>query len=700
MRFTVITILPELIHPAFAAGVVGRAAESGLIVVDTINPRDFTTDKHRTVDDTPYGGGPGMVMKVEPLLAAIAKASAPLPPPPPPAPESAASIGRRLLKSVEAKLTRLATPSRPNDGADSGASAASAADQAEAAIAEIEAQLRGEGTGTTTPHAAPGSPASAKAAPPPAPIAKRVTKTEEELGAEATLAELELELGLRAAPADLAVGSRRSDAKILGPAEEEEEANRGPTPISAHEANRGPTPISAHEVQHAAANRGPTPINAHDVQVAANRGPTPINAHEVQVAANRGPTPISAHEVQPGPPASSTAGSRPHRILMSPSGKTLTQARVRELAALDHVVLVCGRYEGIDQRVIDTAIDEEISIGDYVLSGGELAALVVIDAVARYVPGVLGEATSTDDESFSAGLLEYPQYTRPQVLEAQNVPAAVKALRPATDGGTPAAVVDQPVPAILQSGNHAAIATWRRKQSIERTAKRRPDLFRAMRMTKADRKLYAPLRERTHLALCHHPVVDRNGTIVTTAVTNFDIHDLARSSMTYGLAGYHIITPVTSQREKAANIATLWIGDEKGEHRAQALRLVRTADSIETVIAELTVDHARSVTGRAPDASGAELGASPYAPLVVATSAKPTSFPGVPRRTAGELVAEASLDPRPMLILLGTGWGLAESLIPSVSRVLAPIEGDSEWNHLSVRSAAAIILDRLFGRPA
>jgi tRNA (guanine37-N1)-methyltransferase len=380
---------------------------------------------------------------------------------------------------------------------------------------------------------------------------------------------------------------------------------------------------------------------------------------------------------------------------MSPSGKTLTQARVRELAALDHLVLVCGRYEGIDQRVIDTAIDEEISIGDYVLSGGELAALVVIDAVARFVPGVLGEATSTDDESFSAGMLEYPQYTRPQVLEVAAVPEVVKAQRPPGAAETLAA---QPVPAILQSGNHAAIATWRRQQSIERTAKRRPDLFRAMRMTKADRKLYAPLRERTHLALCHHPVVDRNGTIVTTAVTNFDIHDLARSSMTYGLAGYHIITPVTSQREKAANIATLWIGDEKGEHRAQALRLVRTADSIETVIAELTVDHARAVTGRAPEEGGAALAA--YAPLVVATSAKVTSFPGVPRRTAAELVAEASLDPRPMLVLLGTGWGLAESLIPSVSRVLAPIEGDSEWNHLSVRSAAAIILDRLFGRPA
>lgn len=350
---------------------------------------------------------------------------------------------------------------------------------------------------------------------------------------------------------------------------------------------------------------------------------------------------------------------------MSPSGKPLTQARVRELAKLEHIVLVCGRYEGIDQRVIDAAIDEELSIGDYVLSGGELAALVIIDAVARLVPGVLGEPTSADDESFSAGLLEYPQYTRPPVMSATALGTSENA----------------PVPPVLQSGNHAAIATWRRQRSIERTARRRPDLFRQFRPTKADRKLYAPLQARTHVALVHHPVVDRVGTVITTAVTNFDIHDIARSSMTYGLAGYHLVTPVTSQRDKAAHIAQLWMGDEQGEHRAQALRLVRTAASVEEVIEAITNE-------------------AGIAPRVVATSAKSTSFPTAERRTSGELVAEATLEPAPVLLLLGTGWGLADWLIPSVSRVLAPIEGDSNWNHLSVRSAAAIILDRLFGRPA
>jgi len=214
MRFTVVTILPELIEPALAAGVVGRARDAGVIAVATVNPRDFTRDRHRTVDDTPYGGGPGMVMKPEPLIAAIAAAG-------------------------------------------------------------------------------------------------------------------------------------------------------------------------------------------------------------------------------PG-----------HRVLLSPAGAPLTQARVRALAARDHVVLVCGRYEGVDQRAIELAIDEELSLGDYVLSGGELGALVVIDACARLVPGVLGEPASALDESHSAGVLEYPQYTRPPELDGRAVPA------------------------VLTSGNHAAIAAWRRAQALERTATR------------------------------------------------------------------------------------------------------------------------------------------------------------------------------------------------------------------------------------
>lgn len=142
-----------------------------------------------------------------------------------------------------------------------------------------------------------------------------------------------------------------------------------------------------------------------------------------------------------------------HRILLTPAGRPLDQPRVRELARLGRILLVCGRYEGVDERVRELAIDEELSIGDFVLTGGEVAAMAIIDAVSRYVPGVLGEARSTDEESFSAGLLEYPQYTRPPELRGRHVPE------------------------VLLSGDHERIRRWRREQAEARTRERRPDLW-------------------------------------------------------------------------------------------------------------------------------------------------------------------------------------------------------------------------------
>jgi tRNA (guanine37-N1)-methyltransferase len=141
------------------------------------------------------------------------------------------------------------------------------------------------------------------------------------------------------------------------------------------------------------------------------------------------------------------------RLLMSPRGRPLTQARVAELAQGAGPLIVCGRFEGIDQRVIDGRGLEEVSIGDYVLSGGEIAALALIDACVRLLPGVMGKEASGTEESFSDGLLEYPQYTRPQLFE-----------------GTP-------IPETLTSGDHAKVAAWRRAQSEALTAARRPDLW-------------------------------------------------------------------------------------------------------------------------------------------------------------------------------------------------------------------------------
>lgn len=141
------------------------------------------------------------------------------------------------------------------------------------------------------------------------------------------------------------------------------------------------------------------------------------------------------------------------RLLMSPRGKPLIQQRVRELAAGDGVVIICGRFEGVDQRVIDARALEEISVGDYILSGGEPAALVLLDAVVRILPGVMGNDLSGLHESFEDGLLEHPHYTRPQEWEGREIPS------------------------VLTSGNHGAIARWRREESLRLTKERRPDLI-------------------------------------------------------------------------------------------------------------------------------------------------------------------------------------------------------------------------------
>jgi len=160
---------------------------------------------------------------------------------------------------------------------------------------------------------------------------------------------------------------------------------------------------------------------------------------------------------------------RPRRVLLCPHGALLTQARAQALASEDAVVLVCGRCEGIDERV-RAHVDEELSIGDYIVSGGEIAALVVIDAVARLVPGVLGCAQSAVDESFAAHLLEYPQYTRPPEHRGVRVPD------------------------VLLSGDHQAIARWRRHEALRRTWERRPDLLAQAELTDDERAFLDALR--------------------------------------------------------------------------------------------------------------------------------------------------------------------------------------------------------------
>ena len=165
-------------------------------------------------------------------------------------------------------------------------------------------------------------------------------------------------------------------------------------------------------------------------------------------------------------------------VYLTPQGEPLNQDLARRLSTQPHLILLCGRYEGVDERVRELFIDEEISIGDYVLTGGELAAMVLIDAVARFIPGVLGSDRSAEEDSFFNSLLEYPQYTRPYNFRGSCVPE------------------------VLLSGNHSAISLWRRKEALRRTSSKRPDLLAKANLTEEDKKILEEILQGSSIDDC------------------------------------------------------------------------------------------------------------------------------------------------------------------------------------------------------
>ena len=340
-------------------------------------------------------------------------------------------------------------------------------------------------------------------------------------------------------------------------------------------------------------------------------------------------------------------------ILLTPQGKVFTQTEADSLSREEDLVLVCGRYEGVDERV-KAFVDDELSVGDYTLSGGEPAAMVVIDATARLIPGVLGNLRSPQEESFSDGLLEYPQYTRPE-----------------ESGGAK-------VPEVLLSGDHERIKGWRREMSLKLTRERRPDLFKKATLTPKERNAFRAATDRLFLALLHYPVYDKNGQVVTTAITNMDIHDISRSARTYGVRGFYVVTPIKALQKLALKIITHWeqgYGSRYNATRKEALSLTRLKDTLDDVIIDIEQ----------------ECGIKPQ---LVVTSART----GRERTSFAEMQEMLRKDSSPVLLLLGTGWGLTEEVLAESDYILEAIEGGTDYNHLSVRSAAAIILDRLLGR--
>lgn len=346
-------------------------------------------------------------------------------------------------------------------------------------------------------------------------------------------------------------------------------------------------------------------------------------------------------------------------ILLTPQGRHFKQATAWELAELDQLVLICGRYEGVDERVRQGYVDMELSIGDYVLSGGETAAMVVMDAVGRLVPGVLGCEDSSREDSFEEHLLEHPHYTRPRVFEGREVPE------------------------VLLKGDHEKIRRWRRAQALTRTLDRRPDLLEKACLTKEDRGLLEGRVEKgagqnaaLYLGLVHYPVYNKNGDKIASAITTLDLHDLARLSATYGLKRYYVVTPLTDQRILAEKVVKHWTrgyGARYNRDRKEAVEAISVVGEIHEAVSAIEEE-----TGKRP--------------FIMATDAshqkeKEMRFP---------LARELLSGDRPVLLLLGTAWGLHRETFGQVDAVLEPIEGEGTYNHLSVRTAAAIILDRLF----
>ncbi|MEG1661013.1 MAG: RNA methyltransferase, partial [Clostridiales bacterium] len=204
------------------------------------------------------------------------------------------------------------------------------------------------------------------------------------------------------------------------------------------------------------------------------------------------------------------------------------------------IMVVCGHYEGIDQRVIDCCNCELISLGDFVLTGGETAAIAIADSVTRLLPGALGDDASAEEESFTGALLEYPQYTRPAEYQGLSVPA------------------------VLQNGNHQLIALWRRQQSLLRTYHYRPELLAQAALTLEDVAFLNRVKQeenkpfRLYTALVHYPVYNKKREIINTSLTNLDLHDIARAAITYGLAGYYLIQPLLNQQQLIDKLLEHW----------------------------------------------------------------------------------------------------------------------------------------------
>ncbi|SDN74553.1 tRNA (guanine37-N1)-methyltransferase [Desulfonauticus submarinus] len=343
-----------------------------------------------------------------------------------------------------------------------------------------------------------------------------------------------------------------------------------------------------------------------------------------------------------------------YKILLSPKGKLFSQEKAKILAKQKDIVLICGRYEGIDARLEEMYSLDVLSVGDYVLNGGESAALNIIEAISRLLPGFMSKEESFKEDSFFNDILEYPHYTRPEEYKGYKVPQ------------------------VLLSGHHSKILKWKRQKSLEITLKNRPELLIKTYLNQEDREFLKKLPKRElgknlYLTLLHYPVLDKFKKVSTTSLTNLDIHDISRVSCTYGLGGYFLVTPLQDQQKLAKRLLEHWTkgpSSKLNTDRARALELVEVAANLDEVVEKIKLK-----TGQPP--------------VLIATSAREGEI--------SFLKIRKLLESKPVLLILGTGHGLAKEILKKADFIIQPICFGRKYNHLSVRSAAAIMVDRILG---
>ncbi|GMU19236.1 MAG: hypothetical protein AMXMBFR12_04280 [Candidatus Babeliales bacterium] len=357
--------------------------------------------------------------------------------------------------------------------------------------------------------------------------------------------------------------------------------------------------------------------------------------------------------------AKEAAHGKAYKIFFSPHGKKIDQEYLRTLAKalenVDHVMLVAARYEGMDARVEEKYAAEVLSLGDYVLMGGDLPAMVLLEGVLRLLPGVVGKQESVEMDSFSGALVDYPEYTEPVTWQGKKVPD------------------------VLRSGDHAAISTWRFDQAWERTLLGHFDWFRSRDLSDQLKKEALERIPNHYVALMHNDVITGDGDRVgTTSVTSLDMHDIARSAKTYGIKHYYIVTQLLDQQKIVRKLLDFWqtgSGVEYNASRHSAVKQVDVISSFDQVLEEIEKKEG-------------------VKPLVIATSARLTDHPGqITFHDQGRVWSHN----RPILLIFGTGKGLSQSILDRCDFLLVPVEGMTNYNHLSVRSAVAVILDRWLG---